>query len=1082
MKILDILSSKGRWLVLLAGLLGYTMPACAQDHSVAREWSEVMLEAIRDDYARPTVHSRNLWHVSTVMYDAWAAFDEDAKPFFLGGSLDGYDVPFDGIVVPDDEAAILSQEEALSYAAYRLLSHRFSNSPGSEASQGRFDDLMEDLGYDMDFVSTDYSDGSPAALGNYIAMHMIEFGLDDGANEENNYENEYYLTINPWLIMDNFGNPDIQDPNRWQQLNITTFVDQAGNELSEIPDFLGPEWGNVVPFALTDLDKSFFYREGEQYIVYHDPGEPPYIDTTAQTGLEDLYKWNFLMTATWSSHLDPSDGVMIDIGPGAIGNIPSSSFPDTFDEYPAFYDWMEGGDIGQGWDENPATGQPYEPNVIPRGDYGRILAEFWADGPDSETPPGHWFTLLNYVSDQPDFSHQWEGTGEVLSNLEWDVKSYLIMGGAMHDCAVSAWGVKGWYDYIRPVSAIRYMAEKGQSSDPDGVNYHPAGMPIVPGRIEQVEAGDPLAGPNDEFVGEMKIKAWKGPDYIVDEEVDEAGVDWILAGNWWPYQRPTFVTPPFAGYVSGHSTFSRAAAEVMTLMTGDEFFPGGMGVFDAMQNEFLVFEEGPSVNCELQWATYRDASDQCSLSRIWGGIHPPADDIPGRKIGEIIGPNAFNFSMACMEAANPRVENISTDIDVVSDADNGMMMTMTIEYDKPMDTGSSPNVQFILNDVSASLQLNNIAWLNDTIVNIQYDVTDGNETALGIDVQVKDAADMDGNVQIIHVEDALFSVDNENPMGTASATDATMLSDSEVGSDVFHFTVTFSEAMNVDQVPTLSFPDEDASNSLSFNEGASSWMDDMNFIAAFDLNDANEDLTAVDLQISMAQDAVGNEQMMYVSVDQLDIDTKNPAIYLLSANTYVVDQGDIGTATFSLIAIFDENMDQDIDPTIDFPVEDPEANSLTYNGGESGWINSTTFVAKYDVEASEENLEDIDVEFLGLTDIVGNEQLEMVAADHFSINLMSVGVEEEAGNLPLLSVYPNPVRSNSEFQIFMDQLPQSLSLQIYTSNGRVVRQEQLNNLQGDKLTVSADGLAAGAYFVHLHSDAGQAVFQLQVVQ
>ena len=90
------------------------------------------------------------------------------------------------------------------------------------------------------------------------------------------------------------------------------------------------------------------------------------------------------------------------------------------------------------------------------------------------------------------------------------------------------------------------------------------------------------------------------------------------------------MTPPFAGYISGHSTYSWAAAEVLTLLTGDEFFPGGIGEFAALKNEFLVFEDGPSMDLILQWATYRDASDQCSLSRIWGGIHPPADDIPGR--------------------------------------------------------------------------------------------------------------------------------------------------------------------------------------------------------------------------------------------------------------------------------------------------------------------------------------------------------------------------------------------------------------------------------------------------------------------
>ena len=110
--------------------------------------------------------------------------------------------------------------------------------------------------------------------------------------------------------------------------------------------------------------------------------------------------------------------------------------------------------------------------------------------------------------------------------------------------------------------------------------------------------------------------------------------------NWWPYQRPTFVTPPFAGYVSGHSTYSRAAAEVLTALTEDEFFPGGMSDFDIEANEFLVFEEGPSVDLTLQWATYQDASDQCSLSRIWGGIHPPADDIPGRLMGIKIAESA----------------------------------------------------------------------------------------------------------------------------------------------------------------------------------------------------------------------------------------------------------------------------------------------------------------------------------------------------------------------------------------------------------------------------------------------------------
>jgi hypothetical protein len=287
--------------------------------------------------------------------------------------------------------------------------------------------------------------------------------------------------------------------------------------------------------------------------------------------------------------------------------------------------------------------------MVKRSDYARVLAEFWADGPASETPPGHWFTLLNYVSDHPDTVKKFGGQGAVISDLEWDVKCYLTLGGAMHDSAVNIWGIKGYYDYIRPISAIRYMATKGQSTDnttPEGVtSYDPHGIPLVPGFIEIIKTGDALAGSGDENVGKIKIFAWKGPDYISNPDVDVAGVDWILGTHWWPYQRGTFVTPPFAGYLSGHSTFSRAAAEVMTLLTGDEYFPSGMGTFDIIQNDFLVFEEGPTESFTLQWATYQDASDQTSLSRIWGGIHPPIDDIRGRIIGEKIGIDAFNLAL-----------------------------------------------------------------------------------------------------------------------------------------------------------------------------------------------------------------------------------------------------------------------------------------------------------------------------------------------------------------------------------------------------------------------------------------------------
>ena len=609
--------------------------------SVARQWNEVLLDAIRNDYARPTVHARNLFHTSVALYDAWSAYDDQSKTFFLGNKLGDFKCEFDGISKPIDIEA--AREEAMSYAAYRLIMHRFKSSPGNKMTRQAARELMKKLGYDASYRGSNYKNGNAAALGNYIGKNLIEFGLSDGSHEKKGYDNKYYEPVNPLLIPDIKGNDNLKDPNRWQPLGLELLIDQSGNEIiSDTPEFLGPEWGDVIPFSLKKEDLVVFKRDGNPYQVYHDPGPPPLLDTLDGGGLSDEYKWGFELVAVWASHLDPADSVMWDISPASIGNI--SYFPESIEAYHDYYDFFEGGDPSKGWDLNPHTGQPYEPQIVPRADYARVLAEFWADGPDSETPPGHWFTILNYVSDHPKLEKRLGGKGEILSDLEWDVKSYFALGGAMHDAAITAWSIKGWYDYVRPISAIRYMAARGQSTSPDLPNYSPAGLPLIEGYIEQITERTGL-GQNPKNIGKIKMRTWRGPDFILHPETDIAEVGWILAEDWWPYQRPTFVTPPFAGYVSGHSTYSRAAAEVMTLFTGDEFFPGGMGEFYAKKNEFLVFEDGPSVDVTLQWATYRDASDQTSLSRIWGGIHPPADDIPGRIIGEKIGIAAFEHAV-----------------------------------------------------------------------------------------------------------------------------------------------------------------------------------------------------------------------------------------------------------------------------------------------------------------------------------------------------------------------------------------------------------------------------------------------------
>lgn len=617
--------------------------------SVARQWNELLLSAIRRDFARPTVHARNLFHISMALWDAWAAYDPIADTFLINERASALDI----------QAA---REKTISFAAYRVLRARFATSPGALTSLPAFDAQMTALGYDKDFTSTEGH--SPAALGNRIAQAVLQFGLNDNSNEAGGYANRHYVPINPALVVKLPGNPTILDPNRWQPLALDYFVDQNGNVIpGSYPPALTPEWGQVTPFALTPADLTIYHRGNFDYWVYHDPGPPPLIGGVG----DDYYKWGFEQVAIWSGQLDPTDGVMWDISPASQGNSP---LPNPAD-YQTYYDLINGGDTGTGYAVNPVTRQPYQPQIVPRGDFARVLAEFWADGPQSETPPGHWFTILNYVSDHPLFEKRFRGAGPIIDDLEWDVKSYLALGGAVHDVAVSVWGAKGWYDTSRPISAIRFMADRGQCSDPDGPSYHPSGIDLYPSLIEVVTPESAAPGQRHAHLagreGQIAIRAWKGPTAIHNPQTDVAGVAWILAANWWPYQRPTFVTPPFPGYTSGHSAYSRGAAEVLTLLTGSQYFPGGLGEFHCPRNQFLVFEDGPSVEVTLQWASYYDAADQSALSRIWGGIHPGQDDLPSRQMGAVIGTDAFFYADQFFSGAVGTCVNGNNDLD--SDGD-----------------------------------------------------------------------------------------------------------------------------------------------------------------------------------------------------------------------------------------------------------------------------------------------------------------------------------------------------------------------------------------------------------------------------
>ena len=597
-------------IALLTALLGTVVVSCASDdptagtiadctpveseHSVARLWNELALDAIRRDFPAPTIHARNLFHLSTVMYDAWTAFDDPGRGWIVDESHD-----------VDADQRTAARRQAISFAAHRLLRHRYATAIGAVDTVNSLNDLMGDLCYDLGFTST--SGDSPAAIGNRIAGLTIDATLDDGSNEELGYE-ALYAAVNGPMPIDESGTVMV-DPNRWQAISFTVATSQNGLSIGGGPQhYIGPHWGAVTPFALDELP---------------DPGPPPHLGDPA-TDAE--FKDSVVQVIRASSRLDPGRGETIDISPAARGNS------------------TVGTDDGTGHERNPATGQPYPTNEVNVADWARVIAEFWADGPHSETPPGHWNTLANDVSDHPDLDRRLGGTGQVVDRLEWDVRMYFALNGALHDAAIAAWGIKAIHDYSRPISMIRYMGGLGQSSDVDGTAYHPDGLPLVDDLIEVITADSATAGERHanlrSHIGEVAIRAWGQ----VDDESQLGGSEWIRAVDWLPYQRDTFVTPAFAAYVSGHSTFSRAGAEVLTAITGDPYFPGGVGEHTVPAGE-LEFEVGPTDDVTLQWATYRDAADEAGQSRIWGGIHVRADDYPGRIIGAEVGQAAWQLAL-----------------------------------------------------------------------------------------------------------------------------------------------------------------------------------------------------------------------------------------------------------------------------------------------------------------------------------------------------------------------------------------------------------------------------------------------------
>jgi Domain of unknown function (DUF6851)/VCPO second helical-bundle domain len=214
-------------------------------------------------------------------------------------------------------------------------------------------------------------------------------------------------------------------------------------------------------------------------------------------------------------------------------------------------------------------------------DFRKTTAEYWEDGPGTVTPPGHWNVFAQWVARRD------------ANTIDEDARLFFALNNGLLDASISAWDGKDTWDSVRPITAVRWLRK---------------------GQIIQAWGGP-----------------YKGPSYI-------KGEDWI------PYRPPTDPAPPFAEYASGHSTFSGAAAEVLTGFTGRGNFELTVTIAAGSSRVEPRTDTHPGVPAKpitLKWTNFRYAAEQAGLSRQYGGVHFEHGDKDAREAGSKVGKNAW---------------------------------------------------------------------------------------------------------------------------------------------------------------------------------------------------------------------------------------------------------------------------------------------------------------------------------------------------------------------------------------------------------------------------------------------------------
>jgi len=509
-----------------AGFIQTSNPFAAE-LPVGAQWNELMLAAVSDRPAFPTITSHKMFMVSAAMFDAYAMYTNESKPFAMSNRLRR----------PAKEHTFSNRQAAVSQAAYQMLIYLF---PNYEDITGNFRRYLSNLGLT---AATRVSE-RPEGVGYAAALATIIQREGDDSYVEHNYNLPSSARLNlvpytstndadPGSINGIFGSKF--DLNHWQPLRVANgqSTDQFKHPKVDLLEpttyqdqrFLTPHWRDVVPFSM--VTSSQFRAEPPPF---HGSSE----SYTDALGVESTNEEAYIR------QLDQ----LIEIGQNLT-------------------------------DEQKAS------------------AEFWASGPRSSSPPGHWNQIAQGIVERDNL------------DLGATTQLFFALNAAMLDTGIAVWETKRKYDYIRPVSAIRKLYR-----------------------------GKRLTG-------------WAGPN---------RGIRDIPGEQWMPYQKLTFISPPYPGYVSAHSAFSRAASEVLTLFTGSgAYYDGETKIShdingDTVADYFgehivtpgqLSFDDGPQKSIVLRWDTFIQAADAAGRSGLYGGTHIQDSDFRGRTMGNEVGRQSF---------------------------------------------------------------------------------------------------------------------------------------------------------------------------------------------------------------------------------------------------------------------------------------------------------------------------------------------------------------------------------------------------------------------------------------------------------